>query len=67
MNKGSMKMASIVLMVLGAGLAFWGYQMSGGFGSKVSLAITGSHSDKVMMLYIGGAVSFFAGLFLAKK
>jgi len=62
-------MISIVLIVLGLGLALWGYQMSGGFGSKVSLAITGSHSDKVMMLYIGGAASFVAGLylFLTKK
>ena len=64
MKKDSIKMVSIALLVLGIGLAFWGYQMSGGFGSRVSLAITGSHSDKVMMLYIGGAVSFVAGLYL---
>ena len=67
MTKQSMKITSIVLMVIGAGLAFWGYQISGGFGSQVSQAFSGSPTDKVMMLYIGGAASFAAGLFLFIK
>jgi hypothetical protein len=60
----TMKIISIVLLVGGIGLAYWGYQMSGSFGSQLSSAINGSPTDKVMMLYIGGAVSFVIGLYL---
>ena len=59
-----MKIISIVLLVAGIGLTFWGYQISGSFGSQLSNAINGSPTDKVMMLYIGGAVSFVTGLYL---
>ncbi len=62
-----MKVIGIVLMVAGAGLAYWGYQMSGSIGSQLSQAISGSASDAVMMRYIGGAASFIAGLFLFVK
>ena len=60
----TMKIISIVLLVGGIGLLYWGYQMSGSFGSQLSSAINGSPTDKVMMLYIGGAVSFVIGLYL---
>lgn len=66
-STSSMKIISIALMVIGIGLAFWGYQMSGSFGSQVSQTITGSHTDKVMMLFIGGAASFIVGLYLYIK
>ena len=61
------KIIGIVLIVLGAGLAFWGYDISGGFGSRVTQALTGSPTDKVMMLYIGGAASFVVGLYFFIK
>jgi hypothetical protein len=48
-------------------LAFWGYQSSGSFGSQVSRAVTGSATDKVMTLYISGAVSLVVGLYLLMK
>jgi hypothetical protein len=67
MTKQSMKIISIILMIVGIGLAFWGYQTSGGLGSQLTQAVTGSHTDKVMMLYIGGAASFAVGLFLFIK
>ena len=63
-SKTTMKIISIVLLVAGVGLAFWGYQISGSFGSQLNNAINGSPTDKVMMLYIGGAVSFVTGLYL---
>jgi len=66
-SKSTMKSISIALMVIGIGLAFWGYQMSGSIGSKITQTITGSHADKVMILYIGGAVSFIIGLYLNIK
>ena len=60
----TIKLTSLVLIVVGAGLAIWGYQKSGGFNSQLSNALTGSHSDNVMTLYIGGAACIIAGLFL---
>lgn len=61
------KLSAIVLMVIGVGLAYWGYQMSGSVGSQITQAITGADTDKVMLLYIAGAVSFVAGLFRFSK
>ena len=63
----TMKVIGIVLVVLGIGLAVWGYQLSGSVGSQVTQAVTGSDTDKVMTFYIGGAVSFFVGIFLFIK
>lgn len=63
----SEKILSLVLLVVGAGLVFWGYQLSESIGSQMSQAITGAHSDKEMVLYIGGAASFVVGLFLFFK
>jgi hypothetical protein len=63
MAGGSMKIAGIALIVIGLGLAFWGYRLSGSFGSQVTQAVSGA-DNKVMMFYIGGAVSFIVGLYL---
>lgn len=60
----TIKIISIVLLVVGTGLGYWGYQLSGSPGSQLSSVFTGSPSDKVMTLYIGGAVSFIIGLYL---
>ncbi|MDH5633332.1 MAG: DUF3185 family protein [Gammaproteobacteria bacterium] len=56
--------AGIVLMVVGGGLAFLGYQKSGGLRSQLSSAFTGSPTDKVMALYIAGAACFAVGIYL---
>ncbi|MFC1505122.1 DUF3185 family protein [Thermodesulfobacteriota bacterium] len=66
-SKSTMKILGIALAIIGVGLAFWGYQISGAIGSQISKTITGSHTDKVMMLYIGGAVSFVFGIYLYIK
>jgi uncharacterized protein YjeT (DUF2065 family) len=58
------KIIGIVLVVVGAGLAFWGYQQSGSVSSQVTEAFTGAAPDNVMTLYIGGAASVVVGLFL---
>jgi hypothetical protein len=60
----AIRIISIVLLITGIGLAVWGYQISGSFGSQLNSAFNGSPTDKVMMLYIGGAVSFVIGLYL---
>lgn len=61
------KIIGIVLVVIGVGLAYWAYRMSGSVGSQVTQAVTGSPTDKVMTYYIGGAVSLAVGLFLLFK
>ena len=63
----TMKIIVIVLAVLGIGLAIWGYQLSGSVGSKITQAVTGSDTDKVMTFYITGAVSFIVGIYLFVK
>lgn len=61
------KILGIVLVVIGVGLVIWGYQLSGSVGSKITQAVTGSDTDKVMAFYIGGAVSFVVGIYLSKN
>lgn len=69
MSKSKRRLISLILVVVGLGLIFWGYQMSSSVGSQFSKAFTGSYSDKVMMFYVIGAVSFFVGAyaFLTRK
>jgi hypothetical protein len=62
-----MKIIGIVLAVVGLGLAFWGYRLSGGVGAQISQAVSGSPTDKIMAFYIGGAASFLVGLYLLFK
>ncbi len=63
-SKSTIKILGLALVIIGIGLAFWGYQISGSIGSQISQTFTGSPTDKVMMLYIGGAVSFVVGIYL---
>ena len=63
----AMKILGIALVIVGLGLAFWGYRLSGSVGSRITQAVTGSDTDKVMTLYIGGAASLVVGLFLLIK
>jgi hypothetical protein len=62
-----MKIISLILMVIGIGLAVWANQLSGSVGSQLTQAITGSDTDKVMTFYILGAVSFVVGIYLFTK
>lgn len=66
-SNSSSKLIGITLIVVGAGLIYWGYDMSGSLDSKFIQAFTGSNSNDVMFRYIGGAASFVAGLFLFLK
>ena len=62
---GNNKIIGYVLLVVGIGCLVWGYQQSGSLGAQLNEAITGSQTDKVMLLYIGGAACLVAGWFLA--
>lgn len=66
-SKSTTKILGIALVVIGLGLAFWGYQLSGSIGSQITQVVTGSDTDKVMTFYIGGAVSFVVGIYLFIK
>lgn len=67
-NTFFMKVIGIALLVAGMGLAYWGYQLSESLSSQITEAFTGSPRDKVMLLYIGGVVSFMVGVaFFVKK
>jgi hypothetical protein len=61
---GTTKIGGIVLIVVGLGLAYWGYQESGSVGSSLNQAFSGSPSDNVMIKYIAGAASTATGAFL---
>ena len=65
-SSSAAKIIGIVLVVVGIGLAIWGYRLSGSLGSQLTRALTGADSDQVMRFYIGGAASFVVGVFLLK-
>jgi hypothetical protein len=59
-----MKILGVALLIIGLGLAYWGYQQGDSISSQLAETVTGSPTDKVMMLYIGGAVGIVVGLLL---
>lgn len=63
-KKSNIKLLGLMLIVIGGGLGFWGYQESRGFGSQLTNALSGSYSDEVMLMLIGGSVLFIAGGYL---
>lgn len=70
MQKGlgtTVKIIGLLLIVIGIGLAVWGYQLSTSVGSQVTQAVTGADTDQVMTFYIAGAVSFVVGMYLLRK
>ena len=65
--KPTNKMLGLGLLIVGVGLAVWGYRLSGGLSSQLTEAFSGSPPDKVMAMYVGGAVSAALGVFLLRK
>jgi len=63
-KKGNTFLIGLVLLIVGAGLGYWGYSEAGSVGGQLGRALSGSPSDRVMMFYIGGAVCAVAGLAL---
>jgi len=57
----------LAMVVVGIGLAYWGYQISETLTVQLTTKVTGSLPDEVMFRYIGGAASGIAGLFLVLK
>jgi len=60
------KMIGIALLIIGAGLLFWGYDIYDSAGSQVTRAIGGEAPMKAYALLIGGAVCAALGIFKLK-
>ncbi|MBW2498597.1 MAG: DUF3185 family protein [Deltaproteobacteria bacterium] len=60
------RIGGIVLIIVGLGIAYTGYTMSGSLGNQLGEAIKGSPSDSVMLRYVAGAACAAVGAFLAK-
>ena len=67
MNSQHIRLLAVILVVLGAALIIWGFQLSGGMANEMTRALTGSSTDAVVHRYIVGAVSLAAGFFLFLK
>lgn len=58
------KILAIVLIVIGLGLLFFGYQSSQGLDDQISETFTGSFTDSTIWFFILGAASAVAGVAL---
>ncbi len=63
---GPRRIGGIVLVIIGLGIVYTGYEMSGTLGNQLGSALKGSPSDGVMLRYIIGVVCVGGGAFLAK-
>ena len=66
-DKTLIRVIGLILLAGGAGMAWWGYQLSHSVVSRLSEAMTGALPDEVMVRYIGGATAAVVGLFLLVK
>lgn len=60
----SSKLVGIVLLVVGIGLLYFGYQSTQSVGGQVTETLTGRFTDETMWYLIGGAAAAAAGAFL---
>ncbi|RDV27544.1 DUF3185 family protein [Alteromonas aestuariivivens] len=61
------KIIAIALFIVGAGLLYYGYQISGSVSSQLQESVTGSMSDKAIWHYAGGIICLVVGAILIKK
>jgi hypothetical protein len=66
-DKTLIRIVGLILLIGGAGVAFWGYQLSDSLTAQVTKSLTGALPDAVMYRYIGGAIAGVVGLFLLAK
>lgn len=57
------KLVFALLLAVGLGLIFMGYNESTAITSRVSKAIVGSYSNKIMFFYIAGGIFSVLGVF----
>jgi len=66
LSMGPKRIAGVVLIIVGIGVAYTGFEMSGTVGDQIGSALKGSPTDSVMLRYVLGAVSAGVGAFLAR-
>jgi uncharacterized protein YjeT (DUF2065 family) len=66
-SNAAAKIVGLALIVAGAGVAYWGYQLSGSLSSQLTKAVSGAMPDEVMYRYVGGAICAVVGGFLFVK
>ncbi|MDF1779672.1 MAG: DUF3185 family protein [Alcanivoracaceae bacterium] len=57
------KTTAIVVLVIGLGLLFWGYQESQVLGNQLSRSLTNKWDTTTMILFIAGSACTAFGLF----
>jgi len=60
------KIIGIALIIIGAGLAFWGYDIYDSAGSQLSRAVTGEAPMKAYALMAGGVIAIVLGALKVK-
>ena len=66
-NAAVTKALGLALIVIAAGLGYWGYQISESLTGQVTTRLTGELPDEVMWRYIGSAACGLAGMFLVAR
>jgi len=60
------KIIGIALLIVGAGLLFWGYDIYESAGSKITRAVSGEAPMKAYAFMIGGVVAVVLGILKVK-
>lgn len=58
---------AVVLLLLGAGLLYWGFDASDSLASEVSEAVEGAPSDKSIGLMVTGGLIALVGIFVLMR
>ncbi|GLP98118.1 DUF3185 family protein [Paraferrimonas sedimenticola] len=66
-SSSSTKLIGIVLLIIGCGLGYWGYEISQEMTSQITSQLTNEMPKEVMYRYIGAAVSGILGIVLLFK
>lgn len=56
------KIPGLILLVVGAALVYWGYNMSHSVTGQANNLLNGSPGTKPMLCYIGGVVLLLTGI-----
>lgn len=61
------KIIAIVLLIVGVGLAWWGYDMSQSVGNQLAETFNNATKKEVVFAYIGAIACVVAGLFMIMR
>jgi len=61
------RILAIALIVIGAGLLYFGYQSSQGLDDQLSQTLTGNFTDETVYYFIGGGIALVVGLVMLRR